>query len=206
MLFVTAGLLLMIAFGLISCRASDNEPLSPERISQLRIDYPAYNENPELVDMKVPTFEEIIKGVDSVIIGRVVRELPPYEVDLSPLLQPELRAKENASGISSKHQFHQVEIEVVRHISGKPVNKVIPLAYNAMFEGYEPRLKTGMIIVVGIANGSGVHQGKYFFTRFGTYYIVDDEYVLSAVDDAFSQQMNGHKVDRLIEKIKEIRD
>ncbi len=192
--------------GLINDKVRDDHPLTPERISQLRIDYPAYNENPELVDMKAPTFEEIIKEVDSVIVGRVVRELPPYEVDLSPLLQPELRAKGNASGISSRHQFHQVEIEVVRHISGKPVDQKIPLAYHAMFEGYEPKLKSGMNIVVGIASGSGVHQGKHFFTRFGTYYIVDDEYVLSAVDDAFSQQMNGQKLERLIAKIKEIRE
>lgn len=77
------------------------------------------------------------------------------------------------------------------------------MTHNAILN--EPELKTGMNILVGMTEGTGVHQGTYFFTRFSTYYIVDGDYVLSAVDDAFSKQMNGQKVGCLVEKVTEIR-
>src|SRR5690606_21428106 len=95
---------------------------------------------------------------------------------------------------------------VAQHISGMPVNETIELAYNAMLESYEPKLRDGMEILVGIVEGPGVHQGKYFFTRTVTYYIVEKEYVLSVVDDDFAKLMNGKKVDQLIARIKEIRN
>lgn len=181
--------------------------LSQERLEDLRKEYPAYNEDPPFASIARPTFESIMERSETVVIGEVVSELPEYTVEL---VKPDttdqiIDDKAKSQGLSnSTASFKQYEIKVIKHIAGEPVEDTIPIAYNADFVGYEPALKPGMSIITGIAKGKDVHEGKYFFTRFGTYYIVDDQYVLSAVDDGFSKTMNGRTLDDLIDRILQI--
>lgn len=180
------------------------QPLSPERIAELREQYPAYNEDPEFVTMKSSSFMEIVDIAETVIIGEVISELPPYEVDLGKLgeVHEKIGDKQASQGLPIyKPSFVQYEVQVEKVVRGEPVKDTILLAYNSDFVGYEPKLEKGMKIVSGVSAGQELHEGKHFFTRFGTYYIVDDHYVLSAVDDSYSKLMNGPTLDSLINEI-----
>jgi len=163
--------------------------LSTERIAQLRLEYPSYNTSHELVTMNPLTFLELAEEAESILIGTVVKQLPSYEIDL----------------ISHKPSFVQYEVAVEKVISGKPTADTIDLAYNAMFIGHEPELKSGIRLIFSTAAGQDVHEGKHFFSRYGTYYIVDDHYVLSTTDDEYSLVMNGKPLQSLIKEIKDVR-
>lgn len=193
MLRIAALILMLIIamFIIINLTKQNIEPtkLSPERIAQLRLDYPTYNTSHELVTMNPLTFLEIAEEAESIIIGKVIKQLQQYEIDL----------------ISHKASFVQYEVAVEKVISGNPTPDTIYLAYNAMFIGHEPELKSGMRLILGTAEGHDVHKGKHFFSRYGTYYIVDDHYVLSTVDDEYSHVMNGKPLEALIKEIKNVR-
>lgn len=163
--------------------------LSPERIAQLRLDYPTYNTSHELVYVNPLTFLEIAEEAESIIIGKVVKQLPQYEIDL----------------IMEKYNFVQYEVAVEKVVRGKSTADTIYLAYNAMFIGHEPELKRGTRLILGTEAGKDVHEGKHFFSRYGTYYIVDDHYVLSTTDDEYSKVMNGKSLQALIKEIKDVR-
>lgn len=205
-LFLTAAIIVIIfAFQ----NQSRHQQLSQERLLELRREYPAYNEDPPFASMIRPSFEEIMDRSETVIIGEVVAELPEYTVDLVKpgTVDEQLEQKMKSKGLPSyQASFKQYEVKVTKQIAGEPVEDVIKLAYNADFAGFEPELKSGMSIVTGIAKGQDVHEGRYFFTRFGTYYVVEGRYVLSAVDDEFSKTINGHPLDVLIEHIVKIKE
>jgi len=183
-------------------------PLSPQEITELRNEYPVYNGQLAIASSMPLTFQEIIEGVDSVVIGEVLAELPPYEFILSPLSPGETaiqEKKKNEGGEESTEKFVQYEFRVTDIISGYSVEDHIFLSYNAVLKGIEPDLKPGMKLILGIIKGKSVHEGKYTFTRYGTYYIVNEHNVLSTFDDEFSKTMNGQTLDQFIKIIKSFR-
>lgn len=151
MVFWIVGLVIVIitAMLLILTKQQAEPPqLSPERIAQLRLEYPAYNTFPELILINPSTFLEIAEKAESVIIGQVIKQLPQYEVNL----------------ISDRLSFVQYEVAVEKVISGEPTADTIYLVHNAMFIGHEPELKSGMRLILGTAAGKDVHEGKHFFS------------------------------------------
>ena len=83
--------------------------------------------------------------------------------------------------------------------------------YNFELSDMEPHLRPGMKIIAAVKKKVGPQQeGSYTFTRYGTYYIVDDHYVLSAFDSeseeisSFTNITNGRTIDHLKSKIKEL--
>lgn len=205
--FILLAAVLILAIIIYQQHLHKPNMLSQERLVDLRKEYLAYNEDPPFTSMDRPTFESIMERSETVVIGEVVSELPEYTVELVKpgTTDQVIDDKAKSQGLSnSTASFKQYELKVIKHVAGETVEDTIPIVYNAAFVGYEPALKPGMSIITGITKGKDVHEGKYFFTRFGTYYIVDDQYVLSAVDDGFSKTMNGRTLDDLIDRILEI--
>lgn len=205
--FSIAVLLPLVLVGLVSCSQSEQSPLSAETITQLRDEYPAYHYTNPFVEELPAAFDEVIRSSESVIIGRSKGEITHYEVDLTPHLRPDLREKAQSPGISNREAFVVHEIEVIRLLAGEPVNKTIHLAYNRMFRDYLPDFREGMTFLAGVSEGAtGNHAGRHFFSRYGMYYIVDGEYVLSVVEDEFAERMNGQPLARLIAEVERIRE
>src|SRR5690606_22565315 len=116
MVFWIVGLVIVIitAMLLILTKQQAEPPqLSPERIAQLRLEYPAYNTFPELILINPSTFLEIAEKAESVIIGQVIKQLPQYEVNL----------------ISDRLSFVQYEVAVEKVISGEPTADTIYLVH-----------------------------------------------------------------------------
>ncbi|WP_028544195.1 hypothetical protein [Paenibacillus taiwanensis] len=197
-------ILLVISYLVIYSNNSGS--LSSERIHQLRLNYPAYNNESAMYHVKRPSFQEIAKVSESIISAEVIGELPEYEIDLfGQPNTPEFKINEKMkkNGLPTKRAtFVQYEVKVLETLNDEPVNGNIKLVYNKAFKDAEVDLKKGTKIITVIAKGDTVHEGKHFFTKFGTYYIVDNDYVLSAVDDDFSKKMNGKTVTSLLDEIK----
>ncbi|MCR8846392.1 hypothetical protein NQ117_22150 [Paenibacillus sp. SC116] len=205
---LVVGCFLLMVLGLTANVHKENTlpSLTPERIQQLREYYPVYNYDPPNYAFRPISYQEIIERSETVIVAESIGELPEYETDLFGKLGiPEQKVNEKITSkviqpIHSKNT--QFEVKILESISGKPIEGTIRLVYSSDFRGYEPALKPGMKIVTGIAQGETLQGDKYYFSKHGTYYIVDNDYVLSAVDDDFSKYMNGGTVHSLIQKIK----
>ncbi|MEK5468209.1 hypothetical protein MKY64_24675 [Paenibacillus sp. FSL R7-0210] len=154
---------------------------------------------------------------DTFIVAEVIQQLPDFSVDL--ITEPgtpegNLAEKLKDSGLEPyKPMFTSFQVNVDQVVTGEEVEGTFNLIYDSEFKGIEPELKPGMKIVAAIKKGVGEEQkGSYSFTRYGTYYVVDGDYVLSAFEGeseemkAFSRDTNGYKLNHLIAEIKELKE
>lgn len=86
------------------------------------------------------------------------------------------------------------------------------LAEKLEVSGEQPYKPEFTSFQVAVKKGVGKEQeGSYSFTRYGTYYVVEDDYVLSAFEGqteemkAFSRETNGYKLNLLIAEIKALK-
>lgn len=187
--------------------------LSEERILELRTQYPLYDENPPFVFAKEPKLEEVLKTVDAVILGEVTEVLPEYSVELitdSDTPEGKIYEKAKQYGMTNTASFIQYRVKVFRDISGissvesKDIEDDIIISVNSELEGYIPELKPGMKIITPIKKGAGKHEGKYFFSKYGFYYVTEEGYVLSAYVEDGNAEFTGKTLDYLEGKLKEI--
>ena len=96
-------------------------------------------------------------------------------------------------------------------IVGDEVKDTVNIMYNSELSNMEPHLRPGMKIIAAVKKMVGPQQeGSYTFTRYGTYYIVDDHYVLSAFDSeseeisSFTNLTNGRTINNLKNEIKKL--
>ena len=220
--FAIASMLLVTV--ITSCSNSSSHPerltdrsLSPEKIQELRKEYPLSIGAPVNVNLRDLTFKEVLDHTDSVIIAEVIQQIPDISVELITAPgTPEgnLTAKEQEAGMNPyKPEFTSFQVNVKEVITGEEVENTINLIYNSDFKDIEPNLKPGMKIVVAIKNGVGAQQeGSYSFTRYGTYYVVEGDYVLSAYEGQseemrdFTLQTNGKPLENLISEIRGLKN
>lgn len=212
----------VLLIGLTSCSTpfsnateDTGNRLSLNRIEELRGEYPLSTGVPPTINMREVSFREMIDFGEAVIIAEVMSELPNFRVDLRAergTPEGDSAVKDRAAGIAPyKPEFIAYKVKVHQVVTGEDVNEDTFLFYNADFAGMEPELKPGMRIVTVVKKGTAGEQvGGYSFTRYGTYYIVDGDYVLSAYEGEseelreFTEQTNGIQVDSFIQKIKEL--
>lgn len=205
---IAYAIIVVVAF--YGYQQMDRAQLSQKRLAELREIYPAYNADHPLyfLDKSNMTFENIIQSSSSVVVGEVISKLPEVEIDLFGNVgtpEYEINQKRQENNLPTSYAtFTQYEIRRLEHIRGKQVDDILYLIHNADHNGIEPELKPGMKIVAALGEGTGPHEGKYWMTRFGMYYIVDDQYVLSTVEDEYAEQMNGRTLTYLKKKIMEM--
>ncbi|WP_127537537.1 hypothetical protein [Paenibacillus illinoisensis] len=189
--------------------------LSLNRIAELREEYPLSTGVPPTINMREVSFREMMDFGEAVIVAEVVSELPNFSVDLRDepgTPEGDSAEKDKDAGIGPyKPEFIAYKVKVLQVVTGEGVNEDTFLFYNADFAGMEPELKPGMRIVTVVKKGTTGEQVEgYSFTRYGTYYIVDGDYVLSAYEGEseelreFTGKTNGIQVDSFIQKIKEL--
>lgn len=210
-------ILMIISFLIVSgCSTVPDVPprLSDERMQQLRKEYPFSTGYPSNIQMRDVPFDEILDYSDAVIIAEVLQRDADFKVDLTAepgTPEADLKEKERQQG-GEPYQptFVSYNVNVRETIVGEKVEGHVQLFFNSDFKGVEPDLKPGMNIVVSVKKGTApAQQGKYSFTRYATYYIVDENYVLSAFQGqtdemkTFTEQTDGRTLAHLVEIIKE---
>lgn len=211
--------ILCLSVVIVVMGCSSNKPitssLSDERILELRKEYPLSEGNASLAQSVDVPFEQILEMSDAVIIAEVVKQNPSFQSTLTAepgTPEGDAAEKDKAQGIEPyKPTFVSYEVKVDEVIVGEEVDETTNLFYNADFIGVEPDLEPGMKIVASVKKGTAPEQqGSYSFTRYATYYVVDDDYVLSAYQGKseemknFTNQTDGKTLNNLVEQIKEL--
>ncbi|WP_336783209.1 hypothetical protein [Paenibacillus illinoisensis] len=206
--------LALIVFGCSSDKQNASS-LSNERIAELRKEYPLSEGNPSLTQTIDVPFEQILEMSDSVIIAEVIKQNPNFKSTLTAepgTPEGDAAEKDKARGIEPyKPTFVSYQVKVDEVIVGEDVEETTNLFYNADFVGTEPDLKPGMKIVASVKKGTAPEQqGSYSFTRYATYYVVDEDFVLSAYQGeseemrSFTEQTDGKTLNNLIDQVKEL--
>lgn len=189
------------------------EPMNEDEINRLREKYPLYEEDPPLIDMKKPKFEDLVKRADAFVLAEVLEALPEYTVELiedSDTPEGKLYEKGKEYGMQNTASFMQYRVRVIENITGESSGKGeevrgdIIIAMNAQFRGYAPEPEPGMRIVTPVSKGEGKHEGKYFYSKYGFYYVTDDDHVLSAYVEDDGYEFTGRTLDHLKKKIREL--
>ncbi|WP_339298601.1 hypothetical protein MKY92_29720 [Paenibacillus sp. FSL R5-0623] len=189
--------------------------LSPERMEELRKEYPLSTDTPVMINIREVSFREIMTYGDGVVVAEVMNVLPSFRVELTTepgTSERKMADKDRANGITPyQPEFISYQVKVHEVVTGDDVADDTFLFYNADFAGVEPELKTGMKIIVVVKKGTtGEQLGGYSFTRYGTYYIVDGDFVLAAYEGEseelrdFTEQTNGIQLDAFMDKIKNL--
>ncbi|NMM52546.1 hypothetical protein [Paenibacillus aquistagni] len=200
--------LMVIILALFFVFNSNKSMLSNERIHELREFYPAFNQSSPLSEQRDLTFEEVINLSETYIIGEVVKPLSNYEVDLSG--EPggsvhKVKEKLRDKGVATRDsiEYLQYEIKAIETIAGEPVNDTIIVTFSSDKTGYFPSFDQGKKFILPLGKEKGSKIGKYGTTKYGLYYIVDENYALSVVENSSTKAFNGKSVDEIVKTIRE---
>ncbi|MFB9325785.1 hypothetical protein ACFFSY_07580 [Paenibacillus aurantiacus] len=94
--------------------------------------------------------------------------------------------------------YHVITVEVLKRIEGEVVPAKIELIISARVEGADPMLRQGMRVIAGVAKAgedAGRLAGKYFVSRYSTFYVTDSGYVLSVAGDDYAEEVNGRRAE-----------
>lgn len=189
--------------------------LPQERIKELREEYPLSTNTPATISMREVSFREVMTYGDGVVVAEVMKVLPNFRVELTTdpgTPERKMADKDRANGVTPyQPEFISYQVKVHEVVTGDHVAEDTFLFYNADFAGMEPELKPGMKIIAVVKKGTtGEQLGGYSFTRYGTYYIVDVNYVLAAYEGeseelrGFTEETNGIQLDAFMDKIKNL--
>ena len=203
--------------------------LGDEQISELRSKYPVYEGSPPLAVMRERGLKEMLSLCDAVILGEVTEVLPEYSIVLvegNDTPEGKLYEKGEQLGLQMQNtaSFMQYRVKVTEVISAKSSGQGevdggqeadidgqaesicddIIIAVNSQLRGYVPEPEAGMKIVTPVKRGEGKHEGKYFYSRVGFYYVTDDGFVLSAYVEDEDIKFTGRTLEYLKRKIKEM--
>ncbi|WP_411735580.1 hypothetical protein [Paenibacillus sp. M2] len=189
--------------------------LSQKRMNELRKEYPLSTGVPATINMREVSFREIMTYGDGVVVAEVMNVLPSFRVELTTepgTPERKMADKDRATGTTPyQPEFISYGVRVHEVVTGDDVPEDTFLFYNAEFAGVEPELKPGMKIIAVVKKGTtGEQLGGYSFTRYGTYYIVDGDYVLATYEGEseesryFTEQTNGIQLDAFMDKIKNL--
>ena len=187
--------------------------MSEDEISELRAKYPLYEEDPPLIEINKPKLEDLVKRADAFVLAEVVESSQDYTVNLiesSDTPEGKLYEKWKDHGMQNTAPFMQCKVRIIENITGESSGKVedipgeIIIVMNAQHRGYAPEPEPGMRIVTPVAKGTGGHEGKYFYSKYGFYYVTDDDHVLSAYVEDDDHKYSGKTLKYLKKNLKKM--
>lgn len=224
-----SGLVLLVLIAALAFNfiLSASAALGDEQVSELRSKYPLYEGSPPLAVMRERGLKEMLSLCDAVILGEVTEALPEYSVVLvegNDTPEGKIYEKGEQLGLQMQNtaSFMQYRVKVAEVISAKSSGQGevdggqeadidgqaesicgdIIIAVNSQLRGYVPEPEAGMKIVTPVKRGEGKHEGKYFYSRVGFYYVTDDGFVLSAYVEDEDNRFTGRTLEYLKRKIK----
>ena len=181
-----------------------NRQLSAEQIDALREKYPLCGHIPPLVSMRFYTMAEVMEDNDTFVYGTVEGEMSVYSKYISTG-DPELDKKRQENGIADVYDFYSYTISVIEDTEGiYQAGDKIRIESNTVFIDFNPHLSDGMKIVIPVA-GYSRPDGVTGFSTEGMYYVTEDGYVLSVIDEAMmmmEEPLSGVKLEKLLKALK----
>lgn len=185
--------------------AQQNDRLSEAQIEALRAEYPICG-NAGLVRASIgtPSLEQMKDRADTFVYGVVEGEMEVYSEYISTG-NSALDEKRESVGLGNTYDFYQYTVSVIKDTSGilKKGDKIKLIANMDMID-YNPHLTDGMKIIVPTHLEDDIKK-QFSYGVYGTYYVTDDGYAVSAFDENKAQMkrsMSGVRVEKLLEELK----
>ncbi len=165
--------------------------------SKLRTHYPAYDNFPPLGSINPDfhiTVDTMVKESEIIIIGEVIELTNDLYIDISVekgTPEAALFEKQAKLGNDVKSTRVQTKIKVLESLKGQEDLKEIIAVQNRIFVNYEPKFKLGMKVVLLLQAGEDALKGKYHSSRYGFFYLTDDNRVVSAISDEDFDRFTG---------------
>lgn len=188
-------------------------PLSEKEIDELRTTYPVYKGNPGLMSMREPTLEESVQYADTFVLAEVIEQLPEYTIKLISNAQTpegEIYEKGEDFGLTDTASFLQYRVKIIDDLfDSQLVQKndadEITISINSEFKGFAPELKPGMKFLSPVSVGTEIHEGRYSYSKYGFYYVTEDDYVLSAFPEDSKAELTGKQIDYVKSALRKIK-
>ena len=175
--------------------------LTDVQIEALRDEYPICFGEPYGVSMIYPSLEDITSIADTFVYAKIVGDVKRYTIDIS-VENDALEEKHKQYGISNTYEFYEYTLEIIRDTEKqftRSNGQTITIVANSMFEEYYPVLKKDMRVVVPVHKRN---DNKYDYTKYGFYYVTEDDYVLSAFEESSISSKSGIKINSLMDQLK----
>lgn len=188
---------IILLFAVVGCSA-ENE-LSAAEVAALRSEYPICDEDPPMLSMEHPEFDELLTVSDTVLYAEILAVPEVFEKEISTGI-PKLDELREENGISNLVSFYTYPVRVIEDTAGLfSKGDVIGLTANEIFEPYFPSFKPGDKIAVAI----GQYEGDlYNYMADGVYYVTDDGYILSAFSEEGQTVRSGKHINSFMREFK----
>lgn len=185
--------------------AKRNDRLSEAQIEALRGEYPVYGTKlPPLVDMITPTMDRIRERVDTFIYGTIEGEMTVYSEYISTG-DEKLDEKRERVGLGNTYDYYKYTLSVIEDTAGiLQKGDKIELVANIEVVDYNPTFTDQMTVIVPASQEEEDPQ-QFAYSVYGTYYVTEDGYVVSAFDEQraeMKESLNGIRVERLLDELK----
>lgn len=182
-----------------------NQRLSADQIATLRDKYPLYGDMSTVTgSMRYMTMSEAIEDSNTFVYGTVEGEMSMYSKYISTG-DPQLDEKRKENGIADTFSYYNYTLFVIEDSEGiYQAGDKIEIESPVALIDFNPHLSDGMKIVVPITRDSESDTLTYFVAE-GMYYVTEDGYVLSVVDEALmkmEEPLTGVKLEKLLTKVK----
>ena len=195
-----AALLAVLLCVLTAC-APAAEPLSKEEIEALREEYPDSAGQPPMMSMRDYTFSEKVSQRDTFVYVEITGEPQFYSINLSSGGDEKPMKKGETVG-SSRAAHFEYPAKVIRDANGTfKGGEKITISTPYLFFDYTPSFKAGDRIVAGIMKDEYKKTRLQFAARC-SYYVTEDEHVLSCFKELEGDEKTGLTVDGLFEEVR----
>ncbi|MDP4088784.1 MAG: hypothetical protein Q8930_05875 [Bacillota bacterium] len=179
-------------------------------VKELRAKYPAYSGFSPNANVFIWPFEEVLKDPEAhIIVGEVVGDTTKEEVPIT--LNPgtpekKIDDKLRSIGMNPSHSI-EVSYTKVRVLDNITANKIRSREITIFqvppgdYEFIQP-LKPGMKAVFVLSDGTDRYSGKYALDRYHSFYVTEDDYVLSM--SGFGDKYSGMRLKNFEKEIKKL--
>ena len=196
--------ILVVLLMLVTAGCSLQRKLSDNEIEKLREEYPTYGINaPEHIDIKLTSFEETEKYIDTFVYGEIVGQTRIYTKNILTGIE-ELDKKREENGISSTFSFRENIFRVTTDTKGyyNDGDEII-LTTSEELLGYLPEFKEGMKLIIPVAFDSDDNKNADYTVK-GMYHVTEDGFCIAAFDEeTYSKlDLSGRKIEEVLKELK----
>ncbi len=178
--------------------------------AKLRAHYPAFDSFPPNVsfspDFKV-TIEDVVEKLDLIIVGEVLESISDSKSDIDiekGTPEAAIFDKQAKLGNDVKSNRVQTKIRVLEILKGQEQSREIIARQSRLFVNYEPKCTPGMKVLLMLTAGKNESEGIYGMTKFGFFFITDDNRVVPAISDEGFDRFTGMYLNDFKNEIKKM--
>lgn len=188
-----------------------NTRLSEAEILGMREKYPVYEfwNTGEIINYRAVFVEQLVKegSIEDFVFAEATGEVETYYKHSTT---GKITQNKEETNLKWWDEYFSYTVTVIKDTEGLfEKGEQIKLLNNISNDCVLPDLEEGMRIVIPINKWDGLEEEFYNWTSVGFYYITEENYAISAYDEAISAEkiyFSGMKVNKLMQELETLMD